>query len=199
MRGDHRGVPGELRTRIGADVRDRNSVLDWVGDSVGARKVKVRMFAAGGIESSAAGRALVAAAEIVRDGHLTAAGAAQHRAHGPLGARPDLDRMVREGLVAILAGVIDTAALHPDRDDVESGSIVSAAGLRIQIDSANLRARGLHRGTDYRTGIEFCRWGGWLTGAASTGMARSDRLDLRRRSALSAFPRNGERGKRCDF
>jgi hypothetical protein len=76
---------------------------------------------------------------------------------------------------------------------------VSAAGLRIQIDSANLRARGLHRGTDYRIGIEFCRWGGCLSGAASTGMARSDRLDLSKRSALSGFPRNGERGKRCDF
>jgi hypothetical protein len=58
--------------------------------------------------------------------------------------------------VAILAGIIDAAALHPDRDDVESGSIVSAAGLRIQIDSANFKARKLHRSTDYWIMKESC-------------------------------------------
>ncbi|MGA2049547.1 MAG: hypothetical protein ABSG96_17755 [Terracidiphilus sp.] len=39
---------------------------------------------------------------------------------------------------------------------VERGTIVDAAGLRIQIDSANFKARKLHRSTDYWIMKESC-------------------------------------------
>ncbi len=48
--------------------------------------------------------------------------------------------MAGEGVVTILAGIVDAAALHPDSEDVELGSIVRAARLLIEIDSANLGA-----------------------------------------------------------
>jgi len=47
--------------------------------------------------------------------------------------------MIGQCVVALLAGIVDAAALHLDGDDVELGPIVSAARLRVQIDSANVR------------------------------------------------------------
>ena len=43
-----------------------------------------------------------------------------------------------QGLVAVLARVIDAAAFHLYCDDVELGPVVNAAGLRIEVDSTNL-------------------------------------------------------------
>lgn len=108
--------------------------------SIHVLKIKLRMPAAAGVEGNVAGRALVAAGHVLLDAHLISTGAAQDRVLGPLGPRPDFDRMVSQSLVALLAGVVDAAAFHLDRDNVENGSIVSAARLRIQIDSANFRA-----------------------------------------------------------
>ena len=104
------------------------------------------MIAAARIEGSAAAGTHVATRHILRNAELAATNAAKHGRLTPLLLRPDLNWMVRQSLVALLAGVIDAAALHPDRDDVESGSVVSAAGLSIEIDPANFGALQWHRG-----------------------------------------------------
>ena len=118
--------------------------------SLGGREIKLVMLAAARIKQSAAMRAFIAACHVLANGHLLSANAAQHCGLIPFRLRPDLNRMARQRFVTFLTGVINAAALHPDGDDVESGSIVSAAGVCIEIDSANIgtrnfRARGRHR------------------------------------------------------
>ena len=103
------------------------------------------MLAATGIKQGAAIWATVIACHIAIDAHFISASAAEHRNLIPFSLRPDLDRMASQGLVTFLAGVVDAAALHLDGDHIESGPVVSAAGLRIQIHPANFRTRKLHR------------------------------------------------------
>lgn len=90
-------------------------------------------------------RAFIAARHVSFDSHFISASAAKHRRLRPFRMRPDFDRVAGQSLVTFLAREIYAAALHLDSDDVESGSIVSTANLRIQIDAANLRPRGLHK------------------------------------------------------
>ena len=116
------------------------SVITVLISSVHGRKIKLRVFSAAGVKPNVAGRAIVAAGQVLLDAHLISTGAAQDRALSPFGLRPDFDWMISQSLVAILAGVIDAAAFHLYRDDVENGPIVSAARFCIQIDSANFRA-----------------------------------------------------------
>ena len=109
------------------------------------------MLATPGIEWSTAIRASVAASHVLLNGHFTSASTAEHRWLGPFHLRPDLNRVTGQCLVTLLAGEIDTAALHLDGNHIESGPIVSAPSLCIQIDSANLWARELHGSIDYRS------------------------------------------------
>jgi hypothetical protein len=57
--------------------------------------------------------------------------------------------MAGQCCMAILAGIVNAAAFHFDCDDIKLAPVMGAASLRIQIDSANFRARqlvqGLHR------------------------------------------------------
>jgi hypothetical protein len=98
------------------------------------------MLAAAGIESGAAGGTLVATGHIPLDAHLISAGAAQYCGLCPLRLRPNLDRMICQSFMAILAGVIDAATFHLYRDNIENGSIVCTARLCVQIDSPNFMA-----------------------------------------------------------
>ena len=43
--------------------------------------------------------------------------------------------MIGEGVVAVFAGVVDAAAFHLDRDDVQRAAIVGAPGLGVEIDA----------------------------------------------------------------
>ena len=103
------------------------------------------MLAAAGIEWSATIRACVAACHVLLDGHLISTNAAEHCRLSPFGLRPDFNRMAGQSIITILAGEIHAAAFHLDGDNVELRLVMSAARLRIQSDSANLRARHLHR------------------------------------------------------
>jgi len=116
--------------------------------SVRLCKIERIVVAAAGIEGGVASRTLVAARHVLLDAHLTSASAAQDGKFGPLPCWPELDGVVSQGIVAILASVIVAAAFHLDRDDIESRSIVCAARLRIEIDSENLWATDCHRSTD---------------------------------------------------
>ena len=53
----------------------------------------------------------------------------------PIGLWPDFNGMACEGIVAILAGVVDAAAFHFDGDDIERGVVMEAAGLRVEVQA----------------------------------------------------------------
>jgi len=93
--------------------------------------------AASGVEGGPAGGAARVALKVLGDGEFGAAGTAEDGRLVPLGLRPDLDGMAGEGDVAILAGVIESAALHLDGDDVGGAVVVEAAGLGIEVQSAD--------------------------------------------------------------
>src|SRR5579863_4099468 len=92
---------------------------------------------AAGVERRGAVRATVAAFEIGADAQLGPARAAENGGRGPFRAWPHLDRMAGERRVAVLAGVVDAAAAHLDRHDVERRAPVDAAGFRVQTEAAH--------------------------------------------------------------
>jgi hypothetical protein len=96
----------------------------------GRFKIEVVVVAAGG----AAGVAL----QVLGDGEFGAAGSAEDGRLVPFGLRPELDGMAGESQVAILAGVIEPAAIHLDGDDVGRAVVVEAAGLGIEVEAADL-------------------------------------------------------------
>jgi hypothetical protein len=104
------------------------------------------MIAATGIKGGIAIWALIAARHVLRDAQLISAGAAENRRLVPLLPRPGLNRVVCQRVMALLAGVIDAAAFHPDGNDVEFGSVMSAACRGIEFDPANFRVRQWHIG-----------------------------------------------------
>jgi hypothetical protein len=71
------------------------------------------------------------------DGELRAAGATQYRSLVPFALRPNLNGMVREGLVAILTGMIDGAAFGLDRNNVGRAVVVRTPGLGVEVDAAH--------------------------------------------------------------
>jgi len=96
------------------------------------------MFAAPGVEVLAAIRAARFALHILMYGQLRAAGPAKYCLLLPLALRPHLDGMSGQRFMAILARIVDPAALHLYRDDVRRPVIMLAARLRIQLDSAHI-------------------------------------------------------------
>ena len=62
--------------------------------------------------------------------------------------------MIGQRIVAVLAGIVDTATLHLDCNDVQRAVVVSAARLRVEIDSLDAR---MHVGHGFRETIESWR------------------------------------------
>ena len=111
------------------------------------------MVSAARVEVLAASRASRFAPHVLMYGQLRAAGAAEYRSLMELALRPDLDRVTGECLVAILARIVNAAALHLDRDDIRWAVIVLAACLRIEIDATRawkIRSHWAPGRTDYR-------------------------------------------------
>jgi hypothetical protein len=111
-------------------------------------KVKVIMITALGIKDRTAARTLIFALQVLPDSHLHAALSAQNCRAIPFAARPYFDRMSSQRIVAILAGIVFAATLHPDSDDIHGQVVMYAPGLRIHVDSVHCRARMVH---DYRS------------------------------------------------
>lgn len=84
------------------------------------------------VERGAASWAMIAAGQIFLDGELRAADAAQHRCHVALRARQRLERMIGECIVTGGAGVVLAAAPGANRDHVQRGVPVRAAGLGVE-------------------------------------------------------------------
>ena len=85
------------------------------------------------IELCPASRAARVTLHVLENGQHGSAGAAKHRLLVPFTLRPDRDPMAGERLVAILAGIVGTATLQLDGDNVVRSVIVLATGLRIEI------------------------------------------------------------------
>jgi hypothetical protein len=71
------------------------------------------------------------------NGELGAAGATQYCLLVPFALRPNLNRVAGEGLVGILAGVVDAAAFRLDRNNVGWSVLVRTPGLGIEVDATH--------------------------------------------------------------
>src|SRR5580700_9186557 len=120
-------LPQILRRRIGPLLPVCDLEIEWM------------MAAAVRIERRPAGRACVAAFEVLTDRQYRSTSTAQHRALVPFAAWPGLDRVAGQSVMTILAGVIDAATLHLDGDHVLPRSVMDAARLRIDTDATNGR------------------------------------------------------------
>lgn len=100
-------------------------------------EVELVVLAATGIERRFTVGAFTAAIEILADGQLFSAGAAQHGRLVPLTAGPNLNRMARERFMTVFASIVKATTSHFDCDDVQGGVVMGAARLAIQIDSAD--------------------------------------------------------------
>lgn len=101
------------------------------------REINMIVVSTSGIESLPARRAAAFAAHVLVDGQFSAAGATKNDSPAPFHLRPDLDRMIGQGVVTILAGIVNPTALHLDRDNVCGSVIVLATSLRIKTDATN--------------------------------------------------------------
>lgn len=99
------------------------------------------VLAALGIEGRAATGTSAFTSKILTNGKLPRAGAAKHRFLVPLGARPHLSWVAGKCLVAILAGIVDAAALHPDGSDVVRCMPMETSRIAIDVDPGNVNAR----------------------------------------------------------
>lgn len=81
------------------------------------------------IKALAAYRAARFALHVLVNAYLRSARSAEYCHLVPFTLRPDFDLVIGEGSVAILAGIVNAAALHLDGDDVSRPVIMLAAGL----------------------------------------------------------------------
>ena len=86
------------------------------------------------------------AIQILTDGQLSAAGAAQHRLLIELSRRPNPGGMIGFLCVTVEAGIVGQTAVESYRDDIELAAIVRAARARIYLHPSyrNSRNRELH-------------------------------------------------------
>ena len=96
------------------------------------------MIATAGVEMLAAVWTAEVALHVLVNSQFRAAGATENCFLVPLVSWPNLNQMIGESFVTILAGVIDTTTFHLDGDDVRGAVIVLAAGLRVKIDAAHV-------------------------------------------------------------
>jgi hypothetical protein len=90
------------------------------------------------IELGAASRATKLALQVLVDRQLYTTGAAQFCFLAPFALGPDFDFVFGKRSMALLARIVDAAALHPDRNDVGCSVEVRAPGLRIEINPTHI-------------------------------------------------------------
>jgi hypothetical protein len=98
----------------------------------------------GGIEGGVAVGADGGGLEVGGDRELGAAGAAENGLVLPLGWGPEFDGVMGESLVAIFASVVGGAAFHFDGNDIGGAVVVEAAGLGIEIETADFEGEWRH-------------------------------------------------------
>ena len=108
------------------------------------------VMAASRIEMGAARRARAGIIEISSNAHFLSARSAKNCVLVPFPRRPRLNLMAGECFVAILAGVVEAAALQFYRDNIELRAPVRTACLRVDAEAAN---EGLHASQTTKPGI----------------------------------------------
>ncbi len=88
------------------------------------------------IEPLAARRANRLAIQVLKDGQLSAACAAQNRLLIEFSLRPSAGRMTGFQFVTVEAGIIRPAAVEFDSNDVQLTTIMRATGAPIYLDSS---------------------------------------------------------------
>jgi hypothetical protein len=88
------------------------------------------------IEARSTPRAGRLTIQVLADGQLNAARAAQHRLLIELSLRPNAGGMIGFPLMTVEAGIVRPAAVELDRDDIDVAAIVRAARARIYLDSS---------------------------------------------------------------
>ena len=96
------------------------------------------MIATAGVEMLAAVWTAEVALHVLVNSQFRAAGATENCFPVPLVSRPNLNQMIGESFVTILASVVDATTFHLDGDDVRGTVIVLAARLRVKIDAAHV-------------------------------------------------------------
>ena len=91
------------------------------------------------IELLTASRTARFALHVLANSQLCAAGSAKYRRLVPFSFWPNLDIVIGQSGVAILARIVNPAALHFDRDDIRRSVVMCATGPRIKIDAAHIR------------------------------------------------------------
>jgi hypothetical protein len=107
------------------------------------------VVAAAGVEGGFAMGTSIAGAEVCVDGELRAADSAEDGFCIPPGQRPDCSGVARERLMAVDAGIVDSAAAHLDGNHIRGSVIVAAAGAGVQVEAMDVRddcgGGGFHR------------------------------------------------------
>lgn len=101
------------------------------------------VIAAARIERRLAGGAAAVAGQVLMHAHLQAASAAKYGGLVPLRPWPHLGRVIGKRVMALAAGVVDSAAAQLDGDDIQWTVIVGAAGLGIERDATEAGRIGL--------------------------------------------------------
>lgn len=107
------------------------------------------MVTAAWVEVRMTAGAVVSTHQILSYAQFPSAASAQYSWLVPLAFRPDLDRVIGQRVVTVFAGVVGSAALHPDCDDVFRLAVVGASRLRVEADSADIGI-GMTMGHGYR-------------------------------------------------
>ena len=111
------------------------------------RKVTLGVSSAAWVEASLAVGTHGAAVHIFSNRQFVPADSAENCPHVPLSGRPHADCMSRKKLMAILAGIVDAAVCHFDRDNIERRMVVGAPGLFCLPSILYLRSYGPHVNT----------------------------------------------------
>jgi len=130
------------------------------------------------IEGLTANRAARFALHVLANGQLCTAGSAKYRLLVPFALWPNLDLVIGQSRVAILARIVNPAALHLDRDDVRGSVVMCTTGLGIKIDTAH--GRRIRRHCSNQRTRKFSQ-----LSAALHRIRRSAALDPRNESLVS--------------
>ena len=100
-------------------------------------EIKRIVVSAAGVKLRPARGTGIPAAHILTNREFSRAGTAKDGALVPLAFRPDRRGMPCERRVAILAGIVNSAALHFDGNDVSRAAVVLATRLGIELNPAD--------------------------------------------------------------
>lgn len=101
----------------------------------GHLEIQVTMPGTTRIERSPAAGTAVAAGKVFGNGQFPPAGAAQDGRHIKQVCGPPIRSMVRQLVVAAVAGVMESTARESDRDDIQGTGVMAATGVSVHANT----------------------------------------------------------------